>query len=929
MTEIIQPSFGRGEIGSSLYGRVDTRAYQTGLRIARNMIVHQFGGISNRPGSLFIGPVKDHANAPRLIAFQFKTTDTHILEFGNLYMRVIRNDGHVTESTKTITDVTQASPAIVTSSSHGYSNDDEVFLDSIVGMTELNGRRFVVANKDANTFELTDQFTGSNIDSTGFSPYSSAGTAAKIFTLTTPYTQAQLSALKFVQTADVVTIVHPSHAPAELARVSLANWTLTDITFRPTIGFPTGINATGAGGGPDGVWKVTAISGDGQEESLPGTSVDPAAVSITGITQASPAVVTVSSHSFVNGDIVNISSIVGMTELNDRHFVIGGQTGTTFQLLNEDSTGFTAWSSAGTVAATFVKHTDDKDTTITWNAVAGASRYRIFKLNQGIFGFIGSTEALSFLDDDAAVEDLDDTPPRLATPFSGADNRPSSVGFHQQRRLFGGSNNNPDTTNFSVIGSFSNYSKSVPIKADDAFSTTLTSREVNEIRHYVSVGNLLVFTSGAEWALSSGGDPRFSIDTVTQNPQSQWGANSLPPLVIGNTVLFSQEGTDRVRAVKFSLEIDGYTTNDLSLLVPHMFNGFSMTEWAFTSSPDPIVYIIRSDGKVLTLTFNEEQEVVAWAIWDTDGKYESVAAIRPSLTTNDEAAYFVVKRIIDGNTVRYIERTDNRFFTDIRDAFFVDSGLTHDNAQSITAISLTNPVVITIAAHGYSNDDEVDISDIVWGVDIDSVGNETQPAQLNNGRFTVANASSNTFTLASIEDGSNINGEGFNAYIEEGKARLVVSSLSNLHHLVNTPVAVLADGNVISSLTVSALGGLTLPRGFSRIHVGKGYISDVETLDPEPFTRGKTTIQGKSRLIPVVTVRFENSRGLLIGPNKNDLVEMKQREFEPIGAPTALLTGDKQIRIFSNWNKTGRIFLRQKDPLPMTILALIPDMVVT
>jgi len=926
MTEIIQPSFSRGEIGSSLYGRVDTRAYQTGLRIARNMIVHQFGGISNRPGSLFIGPVKDHANAPRLIAFQFKTTDTHILEFGNLYMRVIRNDGHVTEATVTITDATQASPVVVTSNGHGYSNDDEVFIDSIVGMTELNVRRFVVANVDANTFQLTDQFTGSNIDGTGFSPYTSGGTAARIFTLTTPYTQAQLSALKFVQTADVVTIVHPSHAPAELARVSLSNWTLTDITFRPTIGFPENINATG-GSGVAGSWKVTAISGDGQEEGLPGISIDPAAVSITAITQADPAVVTVASHGFDNGDIVNITGIVGMTELNDRHFVIGGQTGTTFQLLNEDSTGFTAWSSAGTVAATFVEHTLDKDVTITWNAVAGASRYRIFKLNQGIFGFIGSTEALTFVDDDAAVEDLDDTPPRLATPFSGADNRPSSVGFHQQRRLFGGSNNDPDTTNFSVIGSFSNYSKSVPIKADDAFSTTLTSREVNEIRHYVSVGNLLVFTSGAEWALSSGGDPRFSIDTVTQNPQSQWGANSLPPLIIGNTVLFGQEGTDRVRAVKFSLEIDGYTTNDLSLLVPHMFDGFSMVEWAFTSSPEPIIYIIRDDGKVLTLTFNEEQEVVAWAIWDTDGKYESVAAIRPSLTTNDEAAYFVVQRTIDGNTVRYIERTDNRFFTDVRDAFFVDSGLTHDNAQDITAISLTNPVVITIAGHGYSNDDEVDISGIVWALDVDSVGNETQPAQLNNGRFTVANVTTNTFALESIEDGSNINGEGFNAYVEEGEARLVVSSLSNLHHLVNTPVAVLADGNVISSLTVSALGGLTLPRGFSRIHVGKGYISDIETLDPEPDA--KKTIQGKSRLIPVVTVRFENSRGLLIGPDSAHLTEMKQREFEPIGAPTALLTGDKEIRIFSNWNKTGRIFLRQKDPLPMTILALIPDTIVT
>ena len=86
------------------------------------------------------------------------------------------------------------------------------------------------------------------------------------------------------------------------------------------------------------------------------------------------------------------------------------------------------------------------------------------------------------------------------------------------------------------------------------------------------------------------------------------------------------------------------------------------------------------------------------------------------------------------------------------------------------------------------------------------------------------------------------------------------------------------------------------------------------------------TIQGKTKKVADVTVRFEKSRGLMIGPSVDKLVPMKQREYEVMGAPTALLTGDKKIILKPDWNSNGRIFLRQSDPLPMTILAVIPDL---
>lgn len=920
MTKIIQSSFSRGEVAAALYGRVDLRAYHTALRQARNVIIHQFGGVSNRPGTMFVGPVKDHTTTPRLIPFQFKTTDTHVLEFGHEYIRIIRNDAHVTEDAVNITGATQADPVVVTATAHGYSNGDEVFITGVGGMTEITERRWLVSNVTANTFSLQDQVTGDDLDGTAFTAYTSGGTVSRIYTVTTPYQSSELRQLKFVQTADIVTISHPNHAPRELRRLGLNNWELVLITFLPNISAPTNVAASG-GTGANAKYKVTAISSE-EEESLSGTGS--ATATITGITNADPAVVTATAHGFSNGDEVEITGVVGMTELNSKRFIVAGATANTFELLGIDSTDFNTYTSGGTVTACFVSHTDDTGVTVSWTSVSGASRYRVFKLDSGVYGFIASTEATSFIDDGTIIPDLGDAPPRFFDPFFGNDNAPGAVGFYQQRRVFGGSNNKPDTSYFSVIGAYDNFSHAVPFKADDGFSARLTSREVNEIRHYVSLNDLLIFTSGEEWRVNATGDARFSIDTINQKPQSNWGSTHLPPIVIGSTVLFCSGVGNSVRSTSFSLENDSFTSQEVSLLVPHMFRNRTITEWGFAKRPDPITYMIRSDGQALTFTFNEEQEVLAWTTWDTAGYYESVAVVRPTITSANEQAFFVTQRSINGETVRYIERTVDRSFEDVRDCFFVDCGLSYDYPLDIESITQANPAVLTVTAHGFSNGDFVDIFNCSWQPTAASDGNFNIPTDLNGFRYKVANATANTFTLQSIEDGSDIDGTEFATYLGEGTVRLAVIELSGLWFLPNTPVTILADGNVISNLTVAANGTLTLPRRFSRIHVGLPYISDIETLNPEPSER--ETIQGRKQMIPYVTVRFERSRGLLIGPDILRLQEMKQRKFEVMGAPTDLLTGDSEpIHLRPDWNTNGRLVLRQIYPLPFTVLAIIPD----
>ena len=231
-------AFTAGEISPRLEGRTNLEKYSQGLSDLTNMVVMPHGGVTRRPGTEYLGEVKSSSVKTRLIPFQFKTSDTYILEFGDQIMRVFRNDLQVLTSTaKTITAITKANPGVLTSSSHGFSNGDEVFVDSIGGMTELNGRNYRVANSTTNTFTLTDLF-GNAINTTSFTTYTSGGTATEIYETSTPYAEADLFDIRFVQSADTMYLVHPSYDIRTLTRTDHNAWTFAtfSITGSPSPG---------------------------------------------------------------------------------------------------------------------------------------------------------------------------------------------------------------------------------------------------------------------------------------------------------------------------------------------------------------------------------------------------------------------------------------------------------------------------------------------------------------------------------------------------------------------------------------------------------------------------------------------------------------------------------------------------------------------
>jgi hypothetical protein len=226
-------TFTAGEISPRLEGRVTIEKYREGLSTLTNMIVQPHGGVTRRPGTEYLGEVKDSSSVTRLIPFEFKTADTYALEFGEQYMRVFRNGLQVLEdSEKAVSAITLANPGVFTSTAHGLSDGDEVYLYNTSGdMTELVERNYLVANATANTFTLTDLF-GNDIDTTGYTAYGGSNISVdKLYEISTPYTSAQINDVRFAQSADTMYLVHPSHEIRTLSRTDHNAWTITTATI--------------------------------------------------------------------------------------------------------------------------------------------------------------------------------------------------------------------------------------------------------------------------------------------------------------------------------------------------------------------------------------------------------------------------------------------------------------------------------------------------------------------------------------------------------------------------------------------------------------------------------------------------------------------------------------------------------------------------
>lgn len=462
--------------------------------------------------------------------------------------------------------------------------------------------------------------------------------------------------------------------------------------------------------------------------------------------------------------------------------------------------------------------------TITWTAVTGATRYRVYKLSGGLYGYIGESASLSIIDNDITA-DVSQTPPIYEDVFSSANNYPGAVSYFEQRRCFAGTINKPQNLWMTKSGTESSLSYSLPVRDDDRIAFRVAAREANTIRHIVPLSNLLLFTSSAEWRITSVNSDAITPSTVNVKPQSYIGASNVQPAIINNNVIYCAARGGHVREMAYSWQGGGYVTGDLSLRAPHLFDNKTIVDMAYAKSPQPIVWFVNSDGLLLGLTYVPEQQIGAWHWHDTDGQFESVCVVSEG---NDDVLYAVVKRTVNGATVRYVERMASRLFAEQEDAFFVDSGATYDGVPA----------------------DE--ITGLTW---------------------------------------------------LEGKT-----------------VSILADGAVHPQRVVTG-GAVVLDYEAGKVHIGLPITADLQTL-PVAVQIDNAFGQGRFKNVNKGWIRVHRSSGVWMGPNSDMLVEAKQRKSEPYGKPPALVSEEIPIMIKPSWGDSGQVFIRQVDPLPLTVVSV-------
>ena len=838
-------NFTGGELSPRLDGRTDLTKYTSGCATLENLVVYPHGSAARRPGSTFLAEVANSANKTRLIPFEFSTTQTYMLEFSNLKMRVYKDSGAVLEGDKTISAITKANPAVVTATSHGYSNGDEVVISSVGGMTEVNGKRFLVADKTTNTFELQDK-DGVDINSSSFTTYTSGGVSNKVFELATPYTTAQLFDIKFAQSADVMYITHPEHEVEKLSRTGHTAWTLTDVDFT---------------GGPF------------QDANITTTTLNPA------------------SHTVGTGVAVVASAVTGIN---------GG---------------------SGFLATDIGRLINFRDGYMKVTARADTTNITV--------------EIIKDLGSATASEDW-----RLGA-FSDTTGHPSCVTFFEQRLVFAGTTNQPQTIFFSKSGDYENMDANIggTVADDDAIIYTIASNQVNAIRFMTATRTLIIGTAGGEFTVSGGGtDSAVTPTNILIKKQSNHGSANVDAIAVGNATLFLQRAKRKIRELAYNFDVDGYIAPDMTILAEHITEG-GLTQIAYQQEPNQIVYGVRGDGELVGLTYQREQQVTAWHRHIFGGRF-GIATLTVSDYANIASGTKLTLTKSDGTTVNFTSTTGtagtNEFKTQTNNnTTATNLKNTINGHDDFTATVSSAVVTITETAHeatGYLTIKSFDSTRLTATSEGKAVVESAAVIPTDDTEYqvyviikrTINGATKRYVEFLNVFDFDQTDNTSFNFLDSElSYSGSAVSTLSGLDHLEGQVVSILADGATHPNKTVSS-GSITLDRSAKSVKVGLAYTSLLQTMRLNAGSQNGTS-QGKTKRIYDITVRMFETIGVEVGPDLSNMERIPFRSSADLmdeGIPP--FTGDKEVEFRGNYETDGFIFVRQTQPLPFTILSLYP-----
>lgn len=408
---------------------------------------------------------------------------------------------------------------------------------------------------------------------------------------------------------------------------------------------------------------------------------------------------------------------------------------------------------------------------------------------------------------------------------------PRAVTFHEQRLWFLATNHKPQTAWGSVVNDFENMADSKTdgsVLDTHAVTFTIAANKINVGRWVMSTDRaLLVGTLGSEHEVKGDTNKGITPTTVRVTGGSTKGSNKVQPVYVDGATLFVQRSGRKVRELRYSFDDDALRTANITLLAEHLLPSAatSAVDMALQNEPDPILWVIRADGVLLGMTYDRAQDVVGWHRHDTDGSFESLAVI-PHPDLDRDQVWFVVRRVVNGQTRRYIE-------------YFDDKG---------------NPV----AEYEQLNTDS-------------ALTYDSTPA----------------------------------------------STFSGLSHLEGKTVKIVGDGAVYPDAVVTS-GQVTLNGpAASKVEIGLGYTSELETLRPEVQLPGGGTSQGRLKRWAEVVVRLHETLGLLVFGERIPF----RSTADPMGSPPPLFSGDRR-KTNLGWDRDGRITIEQDQPLPASVMVI-------
>jgi hypothetical protein len=710
-----QTSFNGGEISPRMVGRTDLNQYLNSVSILENMTCLTQGPVTRRSGSRYVNEVFDSDVKHRLEPFVFSAEEAYTLEFGDKSMRVYKDEGFVLQPDATfIEEAVDATANTIQIAAHFYAdNHGPVQLvagggGGVLPAPLASGTDYWIQYVDKDTIGLRASKGGApivlgDVGSTPDEPHRIEASANLPFTTHTPWTEDQLFSLSFAQSADVMYVAAGGTTRFhKIERRSDQDWRVVEVKLQdgPYLDENAAVGV-----------KVTSSA------TLNNTTLTTSTDIINmGAVDLNDDFLTAAAHGFIDNTQIQFfdagNTLATPLEYDTIYYVIFRDTNT-FQLAREPDGPPINLTAQGLGNVTLhlpifvpedvgriMRWWDENGDEWHWFTITAVTDYRTataFIESTGMA--VGTATARWRFGAFGDREDL---------------GHPSQVSFNEQRLILAANPGAIQTVYASAVGDFEGFYPTEggdnPVAPDDprdtdAFQYTIAANQRNSIQWLRPVRSLLVGTLGGVWPMqaSSQGEA-ISPTNVTIKQSSVHGTSDVQPLNVDDQVVYVSDTLHKIFSVGYTFERDAFLSTDLTLLAEHITSG-GVSQIAYAHEPSSIIWAVRNDGQLLSLTFEQTQRIQGWARHIIGGSFaggdavvESVSVV-PSPDQSHDQLWMIVKRTINGETKRYVEFLEENFpdSADVSDAFFVDSGLSSLTGPSVGPYSVPHLVGETVA----------------------------------------------------------------------------------------------------------------------------------------------------------------------------------------------------------------------------------------